>query len=86
MSGMVQGVGFRYFTQEQAERLGVCGYVRNLLDGRVEVYAIGEGQQLARMRAAIERGPHGAMVDGVVEEIAGADQRHDNGFSITYDD
>lgn len=82
---MVQGVGFRFFTQEKAARLGVCGYVRNLLDGRVEVYAIGTEAQLARMRTAIERGPGGAVVDHVAEEPAGVDPGYDNEFSITYD-
>ena len=41
ISGIVQGVGFRYFAQDEAERLHLSGYVRNLRDGRVEVYAIG---------------------------------------------
>lgn len=84
VSGMVQGVGFRFFTQHQAERTGVTGYVRNLMDGRVEVYAIGSEGQLARIRAAIEQGPRGAMVDGVAEEPAGVDPRYDNEFCITY--
>jgi len=35
VSGMVQGVGFRYFTQDTAEKLQVSGFVRNLRDGRV---------------------------------------------------
>jgi acylphosphatase len=41
VSGFVQGVGFRYFTENRAKRLGISGYVRNLRDGRVEAYAIG---------------------------------------------
>ena len=85
VSGMVQGVGFRFFTRDEADRLRVNGYVRNLRDGRVEVYAIGNGTQLARLRAALERGPRGAMVDHVAEEVAGVDPRYDNDFSITYD-
>jgi len=39
VSGLVQGVGYRYFTQDAADRLRLTGYVRNLRDGRVEVYA-----------------------------------------------
>ena len=85
VSGLVQGVGFRYFTQDAAERLRLTGYVRNLRDGRVEAYAIGTAEQLARFRAAVEKGPRGAMVHGVVEELAGVDPRFDLDFSITYD-
>lgn len=85
VSGMVQGVGFRFFAQRQAERVGISGYVRNLMDGRVEVYAIGTESQLSQMRAAIEQGPRGGMVDGVVEEPAAVDSRYHNEFSITYD-
>jgi len=38
---MVQGVGFRFFTQAAAEELCISGFVRNLRDGRVEVFAMG---------------------------------------------
>jgi acylphosphatase len=85
VSGMVQGVGFRYFTQDVAERLHLTGFVRNLRDGRVEVFAIGGEEQLSRLRNALEKGPRGAMVHGVAEELAGVDPRFDLDFSITYD-
>lgn len=85
VSGMVQGVGFRYFTQEEAESLGLSGYVRNLSDGRVEVYAIGSSDQLARLRAAVERGPRGAMVTQVEEEPTPFDRQYDGAFRITYE-
>jgi len=85
VSGMVQGVGFRYFTQDEAERIGVSGYVRNLRDGRVEAYAIGTEEQLAQFRAAMERGPRMAMVESVAEEPAGIEQEYAQGFRITYD-
>ncbi len=85
ISGIVQGVGFRYFTQDEAERLRLSGYVRNLRDGRVEVYAIGSQENLARLRTILERGPRGAMVQHVVEESAEIDPRFAKEFSITYD-
>ena len=53
VSGMVQGVGYRYFTQDAAEKLQVTGFVRNRRDGRVEVLAIGTPQQHAEFRAQL---------------------------------
>jgi acylphosphatase len=85
VSGIVQGVGFRYFTQDEAERLQLAGFVRNLRDGRVEVYAMGSGDKLARLRALLERGPRGAMVQNVAEHPAEIDPQFAAEFSITYD-
>src|SRR6267154_6115654 len=73
VSGNVQGVGFRYFTLRAAERLQVNGYARNLPDGRVEAYAIGTPDQLAKLRSILERGPWGATVSEVREEQAAVD-------------
>jgi acylphosphatase len=84
VSGIVQGVGFRYFTQHEAGRLHVTGYARNLPDGRVEVYAIGTEEQLANLRIALERGPWGARVSEVGEEGASVDSQYTTGFVITY--
>jgi acylphosphatase len=83
--GIVQGVGFRYFTQDEAERLHLSGYARNLRDGRVEVYAIGSQENLARLRTLLERGPRGAMVQHVDEESADINPKFAQDFSITYD-
>jgi len=85
VSGIVQGVGFRYFIQDEAERLHLSGFVRNLRDGRVEVYAIGSVENLARLRTIIERGPRGAMVQHVAEESADVNAKFAEEFSITYD-
>jgi acylphosphatase len=85
VSGIVQGVGFRYFTQDEAERLRLSGFVRNLRDGRVEVYAIGPVEKLARLRTLLERGPRGAMVQNVAEQLADIDPQFSSEFSITYD-
>ena len=56
VSGRVQGVGFRYFTQDIARREGLTGIVRNLADGRVEVVAEGDDESLTRLEAALRRG------------------------------
>ena len=65
--GRVQGVGFRWFVEHEARQLGVNGWVRNNVDGTVEVLAIGNEQQLASLRNRLERGPRAARVDEVQE-------------------
>jgi acylphosphatase len=84
VSGNVQGVGFRFFTLRAAERLQVNGYARNLPDGRVEAYAIGTPDQLAKLRSVLERGPWGATVSEVKEEQAAIDSNYADGFVINY--
>jgi acylphosphatase len=85
VSGMVQGVGFRYFAQRVAQRLGVTGYVRNLRDGRVEVLATGEEESLEALRTELQRGPRMAAVSEVREDPAEPDARHAAVFSIERD-
>jgi acylphosphatase len=65
VSGRVQGVGFRYYTQDIARREGVTGLVRNLHDGRVEVIAEGEATAVERLEQAIRQGPARARVERV---------------------
>jgi acylphosphatase len=85
VSGGVQGVGFRYFVERTAASLGVNGYVRNLFDGRVEVYAIGNVEQIATFRNALRRGPRMASVQNVEEIDADFLREYANGFSIEND-
>jgi acylphosphatase len=84
VSGIVQGVGFRYFAHRAAERLHLSGYAKNLPDGRVEVYAIGTAEHLVKLRSVLERGPWGASVSEVKEEDAAIDSNYANDFGITY--
>lgn len=79
---MVQGVGFRFFTQRTAERLRVSGFVRNLRDGRVEVLAVGTAEQHKELRRHLERGPLGSEVIEVLEEPAPVEMQYDGGFAI----
>lgn len=80
VTGRVQGVGFRWSTRREAERLGLSGWVRNLPDGRVEARVEGEPEALDAMLAWIERGPVGARVDGV--ERAAAECGHSGPFEV----
>jgi acylphosphatase len=73
--GRVQGVGYRYFTQQIALGLGVRGWVRNLPNGDVEAHAEAENAVLDRFRAELERGPSFSRVSEVTEENASADGR-----------
>jgi acylphosphatase len=65
ISGRVQGVGFRYFTEAAAQREGVSGWVRNLPDRSVEAVAEGDIDAVERFERAVRRGPPGARVDHV---------------------
>ena len=85
VSGMVQGVGYRYFAMRIAERLNLAGYVKNLRDGRVEVYAIGSAEQLNTLRAELERGPRAASISSVSEEDAAIVPRYAKSFSVEFD-
>ena len=65
--GRVQGVGFRFFTLQQAGKLGLKGTVSNRIDGSVEVIAQGTEDQISLMRAWLLDGPKTATVERVVE-------------------
>jgi acylphosphatase len=84
VSGIVQGVGYRYFATRAAQRFGLSGYARNLHDGRVEVYAVGNASKLDDFRKELERGPQGASVAAVAEEAAPQLPDFAKGFSIEY--
>ena len=81
ISGRVQGVGFRYFTEDVAMRENVSGYVRNLPDGRVETLIEGEAEAVGRVEVALWRGPRGSRVEDIqIEETAPSG--HHTGFRI----
>jgi acylphosphatase len=67
ISGMVQGVGFRYFVLNRARGLGITGWVRNLPDGRVEVVGKGARETLQVLESALHDGPAHASVSDVAE-------------------
>ena len=65
VSGRVQGVGFRYFARQRADRLGVAGFARNLPNGSVEVVAEGDAGAMAAFEDALRQGPSFADVTNV---------------------
>ena len=69
ISGMVQGVGYRFFTQRAAARHQVFGYVRNLADGRVEIFAQGETETVEAFKDDLTAGPIYSKVDHIEEIV-----------------
>jgi acylphosphatase len=70
ISGKVQGVGYRFSTRQQAQKLGVNGWVKNLPDGRVEAVLVGDRPAVENMIQWCRVGPAAAVVKNItVEEI-----------------
>jgi acylphosphatase len=67
VKGRVQGVGFRWLVHREAGVRGLKGWVRNTEAGEVEIMVAGTLEQLAELRAVLERGSRGSRVDAVYE-------------------
>jgi acylphosphatase len=80
ISGRVQGVGFRFFVEDQARTHNVAGFVRNLADGRVEALAEGDAESVNQFERGLHRGPRGAHVEHVTIEDVAPQGRY--GFTI----
>ena len=81
--GRVQGVGFRYFAEGEAQRLGLHGYVVNRSDGSVYVYAEGERNPLDLFLTLLRHGPPGAHVSDLA--VTWGPARGDlRGFSLRF--
>ncbi len=65
IKGRVQGVGFRWFVEREAQLLGLAGWVRNNPDGSVEVLATGTREQVNGLHSKLRQGPRAARVDEV---------------------
>lgn len=65
VAGRVQGVGFRWFTQAEAERLGLSGWVRNRRDGSVEAEAVGSREVIDAFTERLRVGPSASKVTDV---------------------
>lgn len=82
VSGRVQGVYFRAWTQQQARDIGVSGWVRNVPDGTVEVLAQGSDDQLQALQSVLHQGPPAGRVDDL--QCTTVDHEQLEGFEIRY--
>lgn len=69
IGGRVQGVGFRDWMVRRAQSLGLAGWVRNRPDGTVEALVYGETDGVEELLRACRRGPPGALVSRIEEEL-----------------
>lgn len=83
ITGRVQGVNFRYYARQQAARLGLNGWVRNLRDGRVEAVIEGLKPAVDQMLAWCDHGPSSAHVDRIEVEWEDISEWM-NDFTIRY--
>jgi acylphosphatase len=69
ISGLVQGVFFRYETEKKAKELGLTGWVKNRSDGNVEIIAEGENENLLKLKEWTNGGPSYAKITKVISEL-----------------
>ena len=85
ISGRVQGVGFRHFTRQNAQDLGIKGWVKNLSDGDVEAVLVGNKDNVLEMLEKLKQGPRMARVDDLsVDEESETLQESFDGFSVRH--
>lgn len=81
ITGRVQGVGFRYFTRQNARQLNITGWVKNMADGSVETVISGKEQNVSKMKDRLKKGPPSAKVDHITELDADVDKSYTE-FSV----
>lgn len=84
VTGRVQGVSFRYFTEQAASFLRLSGWVRNLSDGSVEIRVRGSADKIEKLREQVERGPRMSRVDSVAEQELAADTALPEKFEVRF--
>jgi acylphosphatase len=82
ISGRVQGVGFRWYTQRMAQLLSINGWVKNLPDGSVEVTAVGTSDKIKEFLMTLENGPSMSRVDKIEKSVEHCDYQDSNSFDI----
>ncbi|MFH2108118.1 MAG: acylphosphatase [Chrysiogenia bacterium] len=83
ISGRVQGVCFRHYTIQEAEKWGITGTVRNLSNGDVEVFAQGDDPAIVQFESFLHIGPRSANVEKVEREVLDI-QEIFRGFAISW--
>lgn len=66
IEGKLQGANFRYHTQQEAQKLGLAGFVRNLSDGRIEIDAQGDDESVDKMLTWCQEGPQSAQLKSIL--------------------
>lgn len=82
--GRVQGVGFRRFVEKRAKEIGVRGWVKNLADGRVEVFALGSAEQQNQLETLLRRGPESSQVEELIFSQEELHTELNDDFEIRY--
>ena len=82
VTGVVQGVGFRWFARREARALALTGWVKNRADGSVQAFAQGDEPALARFEQALRQGPPSAQVERVVRIPVPNNENHQS-FEVT---
>lgn len=82
ISGFVQGIGFRYFIKRNAKSLGLNGFVRNTVDGRVEAVFEGEKKNLDKIIEICRKGPFLAEVENIEVKWESSQQDIPSSFEI----
>jgi acylphosphatase len=84
VSGLVQGVGFRFFVEMTAQSLGITGWVCNLPDGNVKTVGVGTEEQVAGFLEKLKEGPSMSRVDNVIYNIQDVEFNEYVSFDISY--
>ncbi len=86
VDGRVQGVGFRFFTEAQAEKRNIGGWVMNRPDGKVEIEAVGKSEDIREFIEKVKKGPSMAVVTGItfLEDEEVNDDPYNGTFRIKY--
>ena len=83
VKGRVQGVGYRWFAVNAASEFGINGYVQNLFNGDVEVYAEGDDSQLLLFINKLREGPPFSNVTDIITDYGGF-MDHFKEFKVKY--
>jgi acylphosphatase len=83
IEGIVQGVGYRFFTEDKAREYSLTGYVKNIYDGSVEVHAEGDKNVLEKFIADLKVGPRMSRVESIDVQWIKAESKYDS-FTIAF--